>query len=60
MGGRRGEEALVGGRVGRFNKRFEGMKGGSVDWMESMDIGEGSEEKTQPSKADVKSTKGGK
>src|ERR1700689_1757371 len=50
MGGRRGEEALVGGRVGRFNKRFEGMNGGSVDWMESMDIGEGSEEKTQPSK----------
>jgi hypothetical protein len=38
MGGQRGEEELVGGRVGRFNKRFEGMGGSKsggnrdVDW----------------------------
>lgn len=43
MGGARGEEELVGGRVGRFNRKFEGMGGSSdgasgLDWN---DIGEG-------------------
>lgn len=43
MSGQRGEEEMVGGRVGRFNRRFEGMGGsksgasGNIDWM---DIGE--------------------
>lgn len=54
MSGQRGEDELVGGRVGRFNRRFEGMggsKSGSsdIDWME---IGE---DGTSDSKA-----KGGK
>ena len=62
MGGQRGEEELVGGSVGRFNRRFEAMGGsktgasGSVDWM---DIGE-TEEETQDSKATSKDTKGSK
>jgi len=67
MGGQRGEEELVGGRVGRFNRRFEGMGGsksggsGSVDWMESMDMGEeGGEEKTPSPKSSVKDAKGRK
>lgn len=43
MSGQRGEEEMVGGRVGKFNRRFEGMGGsksgasGNIDWM---DIGE--------------------
>lgn len=57
MTGQRGEDELVGGRVGRFNRRFEGMggsKSGSsdIDWME---IGEGVEDGTPDSKP-----KGGK
>ena len=52
MGGQRGEEELVGGRVGRFNRRFEGMggsKSGSsdIDWME---VGEGVEDGAVESK----------
>jgi hypothetical protein len=64
MGGQRGEEELVGGRVGRFNRRFEGIggsrSGGGVDWM---DIGEevGEEpEGTQVPKASPKDTNKGK
>lgn len=45
MGGARGQEELVGGRVGRFNRKFEGMGGSQsggngldFDWME---LGEG-------------------
>jgi hypothetical protein len=62
MGGQRGEEELVGGRVGRFNRRFEGMGGsktgasGSVDWMDMGDVEEG----TQDPKTPAKDTKGGK
>ena len=60
MGGQRGEEELVGGRVGRFNRRFEAMGGsrsgasGSVDWM---DMGEEGTEGTQESKTASKDTK---
>ena len=44
MGGARGQE-LVGGRVGRFNRRFEGIQSGEsgLDWME-LGEGEGLEE----------------
>lgn len=49
MGGARGEEELVGGRVGRFNRRFEGMGGSrsgssSLDWMEMGEEAEGGAE----------------
>jgi len=68
MSGQRGEEELVGGRVGRFNRRFEGMGGsksggsGRVDWMESMDTGEegSNEQKVPSSKPSIKDTKGRK
>jgi len=62
MGGQRGEEELVGGRVGRFNRRFESIggskSGGGVDWMDMGD--EVAEEGKQVSKATSKGTKGGK
>jgi hypothetical protein len=52
MSGQRGEEELVGGRVGRFNRRFDGMggsKSGSsdIDWTE---VGEGVENGTVDTK----------
>jgi len=60
MSGQRAHEEFVGDRVGRFNKRFEGIGGGksgargSVDWM---DIGEGVEEVNDVSKHTSKDAK---
>jgi hypothetical protein len=31
------EEGAMTGRLGRFNRRFEGVKG--MDWMESVEVG---------------------
>lgn len=51
MGGARGDEESVGGRVGRFNRKFEGMGG--------LDVGE-FDEGVSDAAVDSKTKKGGK
>lgn len=66
MGGQRGDEELVGGRVGRFNRKFEGMGGsrsgasGSIDWMDMGEEGAIPEGNQDTLEVTPKAGKGGK
>lgn len=69
MSGQRMDEELVGGRVGRFNRKFEGMGGsssgasGSIDWTDIGEEGaipEGTEDAPVPTPTKAPKAEGGR